>query len=172
MAEDRKDNLQDDTAINDDFLIADDAQIADMQREFSALGIGGGRNDSRLCSYPLPVYMTDKCFEICKCAKEMVVILNGLDKMFVSRNQKVIDFLIKSIGKNNVAIALKGNITQEIFLPEQRMPIKQSMYRLLELHNYISIALEELCVYDKSVSMGEVVVRHLLVGSVLHGICI
>ena len=172
MIEDKKDNLQDDWAQEGDFLIADDAQIANMQREYASLGIGGGKNESRLCSYPLPVYMTDKCFEFCKCSKEMTVILSGLDKLFVSRNQKVIDFIVKSIGKNNVTISIKGNITQEIFLPAQRMPIKQSMYRLIELHNFMSIALEELAVYDKSVSMGEVVVRHLLVGSVLHGICI
>lgn len=156
----------------DDFLIADDTQIASMQKEYEALGIGGSKNQSRLCPYPLPVYMRDKCFEFCKLAKEAVVILNGLDKIFVSRNQKVVDFLIKAIGKNAAAIALKGDVTQEILLPEQRMPIKQSMYRLLELLNFMSIVLDELCLYDKSVSMGETVVRHLSVGSVLHGLCI
>ena len=168
MREEKEDNAVE----NDDFLIADDTQIANMQREYEALGISGGKNESRICSYPLPVYMKDKCFEFCKCAKEFLVILSGLDSIFVSRNQKVIDFLIKSIGKNSAAIALKGDITQEIFLPAQRMPIKQSMYRLLELHNFMSIVLDELCVYDKSVGMGEAVVRHLLAGSVLHGVCI
>lgn len=172
MAEDKKDNLQDNWTDDGDFLIADDTQIADMQREYSALGIGAGKNESRLCAYPLPIYMRDKCFEFCKRAKEMIAVLGGLDSTFVTRNQNIVDFLVKSIGKNSVAIALKGEITQEIFLPTQRMPIKQSMYRLLELHNYMSIALDELTVYDKGVGMGEVVVRHLLLGSVLHGLCI
>ena len=171
MAEDNKDNLQDSWTEDEDFLMADDAQIADMQREFASLGVGG-KNESRLCSYPLPVYMTDKCFEFCKRAKEMLAILGGLDQLFVSRNKKVMDFISKSIGKNIVVVALKGNVTQEIFLPAQRMPIKQSMYRLLELHNHMSIALDELSVYEKSVSMQEVVTRHLLIGSVLHGVCI
>ncbi|MDE7349041.1 MAG: hypothetical protein K2N53_05200, partial [Clostridia bacterium] len=117
-------------------------------------------------------YMTDHCFEFCKCAKEMTSILGGLDKLFVSRNKKVIDFLMTSIQKNSVAIAIKGNVTQEIFMPAQRMPIKQSMYRLLELHNFMSISLDGLSAYDKSVSMQEVICRHLLLGSVLHGVCI
>ena len=172
MREDEKESLQEVLSGDSDFLIADDTQVANMQREYAVLGLVGGKNESRLCEYPLPVYMKDNCFEFCKCAKESVVILSGLDKIFVSRNQKVIDFLIKSLGKNCASIAIKGDITQEIFLPEQRMPIKQSMYRLLELHNFMSIALDELCVYDKSVSMGETVVRHLLLGSVLHGLCI
>ena len=168
MAEERQDNW----AIDSDFLIADDAQIADMQREYASLGISVGKNESRLCTYPLPVYMTEHCFSFCKSGKEMLMILNSLDQIFVSRNKSVIDFIVKSIGKNNTAIAFKGNITQEIFLPVQRMPIKQSMYRLLQLHNLMSIALDELSVYDKSVSMQEVITRHLLIGSVLHGICI
>lgn len=168
MAEDRKDGWAEDG----DFVIADDAQIADMQREYASLGVSGGKNESRLCSYPLPVYMTDSCFEFCKCAKETVAILGGLDKLFVSRNKKVIDFITNSIQKNSISIALKGSVTQEIFLPAQRMPIKQSMYRLLELHNFMSVALDGISAYDKSVSMQEVIVRHLLLGSVLHGICI
>ena len=172
MAEDRKDGLQDTWAEDKDFLIANDAQIADMQREYASLGVSGGKNESRLCSYPLPVYMTDSCFEFCKCAKEMIAILGGLDKLFVSRNKRVIDFLTKSIQKDSITIALKGNITQEIFLPAQRMPIKQAMYRLLELHNFMSIVLDAISEYDKSVSMQEVIVRHLLLGSILHGICI
>ena len=168
MAEDRKDGWADDK----DFLLADDAQMEQMQREYAALGISGGKNESRICTYPLPVYMTDHCFEFCKCAKEMTSILGGLDKLFVSRNKKIIDFLTVSIQKNSVAIALKGNVTQEIFLPAQRMPIKQSMYRLLELHNFMSIALDGLSAYDKSVSMQEAITRHLLLGSILHGVCI
>ena len=172
MAEDRKEDLQDNWEEDKDFVIADDAQIADMQREYASLGISGGKNESRICSYPLPIYMTDSCFEFCKCAKEMLAILSGLDKLFVSRNKKIIDFITVSIQKDSVAIALKGNITQEIFLPAQRMPIKQSMYRLLELHNLMSIALDGLSTYDKSVSMQEVIIRHLLLGSILHGVCI
>lgn len=168
MAEEREDNW----ICDGDFLIADDSQIADMQREYAKMGVGLGKNESRICVYPLPVYMTEHCFSFCKCAKEMLTILSLLDQIFVSRNKNVIDFIVKSIGKNNVAIALKGEITQEIFLPAQRMPIKQSMYRLLQLHNLMSIALDELCAYDKSVGMQEVITRHLLVGSVLHGICI
>ena len=102
----------------------------------------------------------------------MLSILGLLDQIFVARNKKVIDFIIKSIGKNNTAIALKGDITQEIFMPAKRMPMKQSMYRLLELPNLMSIALDELCLYDKSVSMQEALTRHLLIGSTLHGLCI
>lgn len=171
MAEDRKD-AQDNWAEDKDFLIANDDQIADMQREYASLGVSGSKNQSRLCAYPLPVYMTDSCFEFCKYAKEMIAIFGGLDKLFVSRNKKIIDFLTKSIQKNNIAIALKGHVVQEIFLPAQRMPIKQSMYRLIELHNFMSIALDGLSEYDKSVSMQEVICRHLLSGSILHGICI
>jgi len=115
MADDRKD-AQDNWAEDKDFLIANDDQIADMQREYASLGVSGSKNQSRLCAYPLPV--------------------------------------------------------QEIFLPAQRMPIKQSMYRLIELHNFMSIALDGLSEYDKSVSMQEVICRHLLSGSILHGICI
>ncbi len=171
MADDRKD-AQDNWAEDKDFLIANDDQIADMQREYASLGVSGSKNQSRLCAYPLPVYMTDSCFEFCKYAKEMIAIFGGLDKLFVSRNKKIIDFLTKSIQKNNIAIALKGHVAQEIFLPAQRMPIKQSMYRLIELHNFMSIALDGLSEYDKSVSMQEVICRHLLSGSILHGICI
>ncbi len=171
MADDRKD-AQDNWAEDKDFLIANDDQIADMQREYASLGVSGSKNQSRLCAYPLPVYMTDSCFEFCKYAKEMIDIFGGLDKLFVSRNKKIIDFLTKSIQKNNIAIALKGHVAQEIFLPAQRMPIKQSMYRLIELHNFMSIALDGLSEYDKSVSMQEVICRHLLSGSILHGICI
>ncbi len=171
MADDRTD-AQDNWAEDKDFLIANDDQIADMQREYASLGVSGSKNQSRLCAYPLPVYMTDSCFEFCKYAKEMIAIFGGLDKLFVSRNKKIIDFLTKSIQKNNIAIALKGHVAQEIFLPAQRMPIKQSMYRLIELHNFMSIALDGLSEYDKSVSMQEVICRHLLSGSILHGICI
>ena len=168
MTEDIKDN----SATYSDFEIADETQIADMQMEYASLGVSVGKNESRLCTYPLPVYMTEQCFSFCKCAKEMLAILNLLDQIFVARNKNVIDFIVKSIGKNNTAIALKGDITQEITLTVQRMPMKQSMYRLLQLHNLMSIALDELCVYDKSVNMQEVITRHLLIGSVLHGICI
>ena len=163
----------DDTWTNDsDFIIADDTQIADMQMAYASLGVCGGKNESRLCAYPLPVYMTEHCLDFCKSAKETLAILQLLDQIFVSRNKKIIDFIVKSIGKNNTAIALKGNITQEIHLSVQRMPMKQSMYRLLQLHNLMSIALDELSVYDKSVGMQEVITRHLLLGSVLHGLCI
>ncbi|MDE5654401.1 MAG: hypothetical protein K2I46_02210, partial [Clostridia bacterium] len=168
MAEDRQDNWGSDS----DFMIADDEQIANMQKEYASIGVCGCRNESRFCTYPLPVYMTEHCFAFCKSGKEMLSILGQLDQIFVARNKQVIDFIIKSIGKNTTAIALKGDITQEIFLPAKRMPMKQSMYRLLELHNLMSIALDELCVYDKSVGMQEVVTRHLLLGSILHGICI
>ena len=168
MAEERQDNW----AADSDFLIADDNQIADMQREYAKMGVGMGKNESKLFDYPLPVYMTEHCFSFCKRAKEMLGIINLLDQIFVSRNKTVIDFIVKAIGKNAIAVALKGEITQEIFLPIQRMPIKQSMYRLLQLHNLMSVALDELCVYDKSAGMQEIVTRHLLVGSVLHGICI
>ena len=61
---------------------------------------------------------------------------------------------------------------QEIFLPIQRMPIKQSMYKLLELFNTMSIMLDDLSVYIKSVDMQEVVMRHLLANSVLHSLCV
>ena len=171
MEQDKKENYQD-LFDDGDFAIADDAQIADMQREYAALGINSGKNESRLCTYPLPVYMTDGCFDFCKKSKEMIVIISNLDKLFVSRNQKSIDFLKKSIGKNATTVSVKGGVTQDIFLPMQRMPIKQSMYRLLELHNAMSIMLDDLSTYDKSMSMQEVITRHLLVGSILHGICI
>lgn len=171
MAEDKKDNLQDGWENDNDFLIANDAQIADMQKEYASLGVCG-INESSLCTYPLPVYMTDNCFEFCKNGKEMLVIFDGLDSLFVSRNKTIIDFLTKSISKNIVDVALKGNITQDIYLSAQRMPIKQSMYRLVELHNLMSMSLDKLSIYDKSVKMQEVITRHLLLGSVLHGICI
>ncbi len=166
------DNRQDNWANDNDFVIADDTQIANMQREYESIGVCACKNESRSCVYPLPVYMTEHCLSFCKCGKEMLSILGLLDQIFVARNKKAIDFIIKSIGKNNTAIALKGDITQEIFLPAKRMPMKQSMYRLLELHNLMSIALDELCLYDKSVSMQEALTRHLLIGSTLHGLCI
>lgn len=168
MAEDREDNW----AVDNDFLMADDTQIANMQREYAKIGVCSGKNESKFCTYPLPIYMREHCLTFCKCSREALAILELLDQIFVSRNKKAIDFIIKSLVKNNTSIALKGDVTQEISLNVQRMPMKQSMYRLLQLHNSMSIALDELCVYDKSVNMQEVITRHLLVGSVLHGICI
>lgn len=172
MAEERNGGEQLDIEESGDFAIADDSQIADMQREFQSLGIGEGKNQSRLCVYPLPIYMTGKCLDFCKACKEFFAVYSQLDKMFVERNKRILNFIIGGIEKNRVAIAIKGDLTQEIFVSSQRMPIKQSMYKLIELHNIMGIALDELSIYDKSAEMQEVVTRHLLIGCVLHGICI
>ncbi len=155
-----------------DYILADDGQVSQMQAEYSKLGIGAGENVSRLNIYPLPVYMIDKCFEFCKAAKQACAIFSQLDKLFLSRNKREIDFITTSVEKNRIVIAGKAEMDHEIFLPIQRMPIKQSMYKLLELFNTMSIMLDDLSVYIKSVDMQEVVMRHLLANSVLHSLCV
>lgn len=155
-----------------DYILADDEQVSQMQAEYGKLGIGAGENASRLNIYPLPVYMIDKCFEFCKAAKQSCAIFSQLDKLFLSRNKREIDFITTSVEKNRIVIASKAEMDQEIFLPIQRMPIKQSMYKLLELFNTMSIMLEDLSVYIKSVDMQGVVMRHLLANSVLHSLCV
>ncbi|MDE5549679.1 MAG: hypothetical protein K2J13_05455, partial [Clostridia bacterium] len=118
------------------------------------------------------VYMTDACLRFCKCAVNFAKIISSLDRVFVAHNQKVFNFILNGVAKNRICIANTGKITQEIFVSVERMPIKQSMYRLLELHNQMSMILSDISVYDKSAQMQEVILRHVLLGSVLHGICI
>ena len=168
MAQDSKDNWIEDR----DFVMPDDSQIAQMQREYAHKGVCECKNESRLCAYPLPVYMKEHCLAFCKSGKEMIAILGQLDQIFVSRNKKLVDFIVKSLGKNCIAVASKGELIQDIDVNIQRMPIKQSMYRLISLHSSMSIDLDGLFAYDKSVSLQEVVTRHLILGSVLHGLCI
>ena len=86
-----------------DYILADDGQVSQMQAEYSKLGIGAGENVSRLNIYPLPVYMIDKCFEFCKAAKQACAIFSQLDKLFLSRNKREIDFITTSVEKNRLA---------------------------------------------------------------------
>lgn len=153
-------------------MIADDEKISLMQKEYEALGVGKKISKSKAFSYPLPIYMTGACEDFCKCSNAMAGIISGLDKMFVSRNKKTMDFILGAIVKNRILISMKSNLNGEIFVPVDRMPLKQSMYRLLELHNSMSIILSELTVYDNSAQHQEIVLRHILLGSVLHGLCI
>lgn len=155
-----------------DFALPSEENMAKMQQEYSQKGITAGRNISRIDVYPLPVYTLDKCFDFCKAVKEVCAIFSQLDKIFVSRNKKEIDFIISCVEKNRIVVANKADIMQDIFLPRRQMPIKQSMYRLLELFNSMSMTLETLTVYEKSVEIQEVITRHLLACSVFHSICI
>ncbi|MBD5100625.1 MAG: hypothetical protein HDT29_05090 [Clostridiales bacterium] len=153
-------------------IIASDEQIEQMNREFKERGVEKKISQTHSFSYPLPVYMTDACLRFCKCSYTFTKIVSSLDRVFISRNQRVFDFILGEIAKNRICIANTGNITQEIFVTAERMPIKQSMYKLLGLHNEMSMILSEIGVYDKSAQMQEIVLRHVLLGSVLHGICI
>ncbi|MDE7079437.1 MAG: hypothetical protein K2O95_04900 [Clostridia bacterium] len=153
-------------------IIASEEQMAQMNKEFKELNVEKKTSRTNLFTYPLPVYMTDVCFRFCKCANTFAKIITSMDKMFVSRNQKVLNFILNGMAKNRICLANTSNITQEVFVAVERMPIKQSMYRLLELHNEMSMILADIGVYDKSAQMQEIVLRHVLLGSVLHGLCI
>ena len=153
-------------------IIASEEQMAQMNKEYKELNVEKKTSVSSLFTYPLPVYMTDVCTRFCKCANTFAKIITSMDKTFVSRNQKVLNFILNGIAKNRIRIANMANITQEIFVAVERMPIKQAMYRLLELHNEMSMILSDISVYDKSAQMQETVLRHVLLGSILHVICI
>ena len=159
--------------MQDEFeMIADDGQIAKMNEEYRKVKATQNASISHSFIYPLPVYMRDICLGFCKSALTFAKIISAMDTAFVSRNKKTMDFILNAMAKNRICIANTASITQEIFVATERMPIKQSMYRLLELHNQMSMLLSDICVYDKSAQMQEVVMRHMLAGSVLHGICI
>ena len=159
--------------MQEDFdIIASEEQIEQMNREFDKLKVEKKASISHAFNYPLPVYMLDSCLRFCKCAFTFAKIITSMDKIFVSRNQKVLNYILGGMAKNRICIANMSNNTQEIFVAVERMPIKQSMYRLLELHNEMSMLLSDISVYDKSAQMQEIVLRHVLLGSVLHGICI
>ncbi|MDE7328890.1 MAG: hypothetical protein K2N57_04030 [Clostridia bacterium] len=153
-------------------IMPNEEQIAMMNKEFSEKGVGTQKSASHLFEYPIPVYTIDVCSKFCGFASAAVKIISTLDTVFVSRNKKAIDFIATSITKNRIAVASIANLTQEFAANVTRMPIKQSMYKLLELHNSMSVILGELCVYVKSVQMQEIVQRHTLAGCVLHGLCI
>ena len=153
-------------------IIANDEQIAQMNKEFEEINVVKKTSQTHFFTYPLPVYMTDTCLRFCKCAYTFAKIVNSLDRVFISRNQKILDFILNGVAKNRICIANTAKITQEIFVAVERMPIKQSMYKLLALHNEMSMILSDISIYDKSAQMQEVVMRHVLLGSVLHGICI
>ena len=158
--------------LDGDFALASEEEMEKMRQEYSQMGITAGKNVSQTNVYPLPIYTLDKCFGFCKAAKEICAIFSQLDKIFVSRNKKEIDFIITCVEKNRIVISNKADITEDIFLPRRQMPIRQSMYKLLELFNSMSMTLETINVYEKSVEIHEVMMRHLLAGSVLHSICI
>ena len=153
-------------------MIADEGQIADMNREYDALGVGAGKTRTALFQYPIPVYMTDKCADFCRCCKEMTAIIAQFDRIFVSRNRKNVEFILNVATKNRIRVSVLANFANEVFVGVQKMPLKQSMYRLLELHNSMSVTLCELADYVKGAEMQEIISAHLLAGSVLHGICI
>ena len=153
-------------------IIASEEQMEKMNKEYRKLEAEKKTSQSHLFAYPLPVYMTDKCAQFCKCCNAIAKIISSMDAMFVARNAKVMDFILADVAKNKILISNMANITQEIFVAVERMPIKQSMYKLLELHNSMSMILSELSVYDSSAQMQNIVLRHVLLGSVLHGICI
>ncbi len=159
--------------MQDEFdLIASEEQIRKMNEEFDKLDRERKSSQSHLFSYPIPVYMTDKCAEFCKRCTAIAKIISSMDAVFISRNSEIMDFILQSANKNKTLVAGMANITGEIFVSVERMPIKQSMYKLLELHNFMSIILSELSVYDNSAQMQNIIQRHLLSSSILHGICI
>ena len=153
-------------------IIADDGQIAKMNEEFKIRGVCGKKCESHFFEYPLPVYMTDVCSKFCDMASVAIKIITSLDTAYVSRNRKFIDFIVDCLNKNRVEIGCLANIAREFQPNVVKMPIKQSMYKLLELLNSMSVLLGDLCVYVKSVQMQETVQRHMLAASVLHGLCI
>lgn len=159
--------------MQDEFeIIASEEQIAQMNKEFKELNVVKKTSQTHLFSYPLPVYMTDSSLRFCKCSYTFAKIITSLDRNFVSRNQKVLNFILNGMAKNRIYVANISNITQEIFVAVERMPIKLAMYKLLDLHNDMSMILSDISVYDKSAQMQEIILRHILIGSVLHGICI
>lgn len=159
--------------MQDEFeMLPDDEQVEMMNREFKELGVGGERVETHYFEYPIPVYMTDHCIDFCGCCDMTTQIISTLDSNFLARNKKTFDFILASTRKNRIAVAKYAGITQNLAVRVDRMPIKQSMYRLLSLHNSMSICLSELNVYVKSAEMQEVILRHLIIGSIIHGVCI
>ena len=89
--------------ITDDPLSYVKEEIRKMNEEYDKLDRERKSSQSHLFSYPIPVYMTDKCAEFCKRCTAIAKIISSMDAVFISRNSEIMDFILQSANKKQNA---------------------------------------------------------------------